>query len=166
VIQLALFSFFLYDYGLPAIRKHQEKKTLHLTSRKHTGGIEAPSITISVRRPESGIGWKKDVKNGSHDSDRLPHLCVDYTNIDQCIQNETYHHSTFIKGAVIGFEEKESLMNNEGAWTEDFSTVHYGRTYTLHPKRKIGPLPKDQIIIMLDHAFIYDIYVHDQGSRN
>ena len=55
---------FLYMYGVPAIEKLQRQSTIVIKTRNHTNGIEAPSITISARNNQTGIGWRKRPAKG------------------------------------------------------------------------------------------------------
>ena len=163
LLQLGLFIIFLFDYGLPSIYKFLEEKTIRIKLRKETGGIEAPSITIAARTPNTGLGWFNKSEDIVHDHDSLRHQCKDFDDIVDCIRNQTYEQTDFIRDIVIGYEEKVSLLTPTTPLVEDFTNVRYGRTYTLNPGRRIGPnYDKDEIILLLDPALIYSVILHDK----
>ena len=58
VLQLCLFTVFLFLYGLPALKRLDRRRTIVLESRNKTDGIQAPSNAIVAQSPETGIGWK------------------------------------------------------------------------------------------------------------
>ena len=60
--------------------------------------------------------------------------------------------------------DEDADEEEEGVWKPDFTYVRYGRSYTFHPERKIGPEDdKDQLIILLDNNYCYDIFVHEKN---
>ena len=52
LVQIALFVAFLYFFGLPAIKRYQDKNVMVVTSMRDTDGIEAPAITILALNPD------------------------------------------------------------------------------------------------------------------
>ena len=164
LLQLGLFHIFLFDYGLPSIHKFLEEKTIRIVTRKDTGGIEAPSITIAARTPSTGLGWFNKSEDIVHDNDSLRHQCKDFDDIVDCIRNQTYEEPDFIKDILIGYDAKVSLLKpGTRALVEDFTNVRYGRTFTLNPERRIGPdYMKDEIILLLDPNLIYSVILHDK----
>ena len=61
LVQIALFVIFLYFFGLPAIKRYQDKKVMVVTSKRDTEGIEAPAITIAALNPDTLSGWKGNI---------------------------------------------------------------------------------------------------------
>ena len=54
-------------------------------------------------------------------------------------------------------------MEDEGAWQQDFTYVRFGRSYTFQPNIRIGPEDdKEQLILLLDNKYIFDIFVHEK----
>ena len=163
LLQLALFLVFLFDYGLPSIYKYLEKKTIRTQSRKETGGIEAPSITVAGWTPGTNVGWLNESKDIVHADDSLRHQCKGFGDIVKCIRNQTYEQSELIKDIVMGVEDNVSLLTSTNTLVEDFTNVRFGRTYTLNPERRIGPIyEKDEIILLLDPNLIYSVILHDK----
>ena len=163
LVQLGLFLVFLVDYGLPSIHKYLEGKTIRIKTRKETGGIEAPSITIAASTPDTAFGWLNKSKDIVNRNDILRHQCKGFNDIVKCIRNQTYEQSDFIKDIVIGTETNVSLLTSATSLVEDFTNVRFGRTYTFHPDRRIGPdYNKDEIILILDPNLMYSILLHDK----
>ena len=94
----------------------------------------------------------------------MTYNCKKYSDIEHCLDAETFKGPDLIKDTLIGFKRKFSLGATEEIWHSDFTTVHGGRSYTLDPKEKIGPnYGEDQFIVLLDQAYTYTIRVHDKG---
>ena len=160
IVQLLLISIFLQFFGLPSIHRFMDKRMLSVTSKKNTGGLAAPVVTIAPRNPRTKRGW-------SGNTTSYPKVVEDVCGHQQeaiggCIQNETFSNSDAFKDVILGFTEKKSLLEQEGLLTEDFTTSWYGRTYTLDIHRKIGPDDKlDQFFLVLGRNLDYRIFVHD-----
>ena len=163
ILQLILFLVFLFDYGLPAIHKYLEEKTIRIKVEKQGDGIEAPAITIAAWNKDTSIGWLNKSKEIVHDFDSLRFQCKDFDDIVRCVTNQTYEQSDFVKDIIIGYEEKQSLLSSSNFLVEDFTNVRYGRTYTLNQDRMIGPdYEKDEIIFLLEPQLLYSLTVHDK----
>ena len=163
ILQLILFLVFLFDYGLPAIYKYLEEKTIRIKVKRQGDGIEAPAITLAAWNKDTSIGWLNKSKEIVHDFDSLRFQCKDFDDIVQCVTNQTYEQSDFVKDIIIGYEEKQSLLNSSNDLVEDFTNVRYGRTYTLNQDRRIGPdYEKDELIFLLEPQLLYSLTVHDK----
>ena len=165
-LQLCLFTAFLYLYGLPALERLDRKRTIVLESRKRTNGIEAPSITIVAQSPETGMGWKvtTDESMAAPRNDILKIQCRNFQNVEQCLHANSFAKSDFIKDILVGYDSKISILNDEHLWTSDFTYAKYGWTYSVNPRIKIGPnAGKDQLLLILNCTFIYDIYIHQKN---
>ena len=107
VLQLSLFTAFVFLYGLPALKRLDRRRTIVLESRKKTNGVVAPSITIveqldlldllyfniqkTEKCPVTGIGWKLAAKESRIASrkDRLKVQCKNFHLIHNCLNNIT-----------------------------------------------------------------------------
>ena len=58
--QIGFFVFFLIFFGFPNIERYQQEDVMVVSSTKHSGGIPSPTISIVVRNPGSGHGWKSN----------------------------------------------------------------------------------------------------------
>ena len=164
ILQLLLFALFFYMYGLHALERLNKKSTIVIKTGKNTGGIAAPSFTISARSRSTGMGWKEKQITNARSNDTLVHQCKDFETVEQCLDSQTFKQSEIIKGALLGYERKLSLMEDEGVWEEDFTYVRFGRSYTFQPNIRIGPEDdKEQLILLLNNKYIYDIFVHEKN---
>ena len=160
ILQMLLFCVFLYTYGIPSIRKLAQQNTIVIKTKKYTNGIQAPSITIAANSRGNEIGWKKKAEH----EDILQHQCENFTSVEDCLNSETYPWHFFIKDTLLGYSEKVPLINQTNIWNPDFTYASYGRSYTFHPKLRIGPSYwTDQVIIPLDKNFSYGIFVHERN---
>ena len=50
IVQIWLFGMFMHLFGKPALERYLDKKVVVVTSRRETGGTEAPAITVVVDR--------------------------------------------------------------------------------------------------------------------
>lgn len=57
ILQLLLIFLFLLLFGLPSVRRYQEKQVRVETSKSETGGIDAPSITVIALDNTTRNGW-------------------------------------------------------------------------------------------------------------
>ena len=163
-LQTILFILFLVMYGLPAIEKLKKQSTIVITTSHHTNGIQAPSITISARNKSTGIGWKEKSPAIMDDENIILHQCRNFSSVEDCLNFETFSWPDFIKDTLLGFETRTSLMNDTKIWSPDFTLTKSGRSFTFHPEIMIGPdYHKDQLIILLDKNFEYDIFVHNKN---
>ena len=160
ILQLLLVSIFLQFFGLPSIHRFLDNRMLSATSKKDTGGIAAPAVTIAVRDPRTKMGWRGNTAS-------YPKVVDDVCGhqqecIECCIRNETFSHLDAMKDVILGFTEKRSLLKEDGLWKEDFTTSWYGRTYTLDIHKKIGPdYELDQFFLVLGRELDYRIFIHD-----
>ena len=164
LLQLVLFVVFLCMYGLPALDRLNKKSTIVIKTRLNTEGIEAPSITISARSRTTGMGWEEKHISNAHSNDTVVHQCKNFSTLEQCLDSQTFASTDFIREMLLGYERKLSLMEEDDVWKPDFTYVRFGRSYTFHPKRRIGPVDdEDQLIIVLDNNYCYDIFVHEKN---
>ena len=105
VLQLSLFTAFVFLYGLPALKRLERRRTIVLESRKKTNGVVAPSITIveqldlldllyfniqkTEKCPVTGIGWKLAAKESriAPRKDLLKVQCKNFQLTHNCLNN-------------------------------------------------------------------------------
>ena len=106
IIQLWLFGLFLHLFGLPALKRFQDKKVVVVTSSKDAGGTPIPAVTIVVRGNDTKTetGWKN--KKGISDFVRRncnEALAMNTTEtINDCIESQTYDISEVVKNVRFG----------------------------------------------------------------
>ena len=161
-IQITLFVIFLAFFGFPTINKYYKKETIILTSKEFTNGIEPPALTIAGFDGKM-IGWKTpQVDLDTWTTFSLYDHCeeLNKSNIQTCIQTDSYSFSEVIKGAHYGPSSNYSKLS----WTEDMQAPFMGRLYTLKsPKKVLKPsLAEDMLKIILQKHSNYAIFVHDE----
>ena len=72
-LQLVLLVIFLHYFGLPAVSRYQKMEVMVVSSRRDTGGIQAPAITIAAGNPH---GWRDNVT----DLPRIEQKCKSRAN--------------------------------------------------------------------------------------
>ena len=159
IVQLWLLGLFLHLFGLPALKRFQDKKVIVVTSTKATGGTPAPSVTVVVRDKKTGTAWKKKQLFGF-----VKKLCTDANTtetISDCIGSQTYNLSEISTNVKMGLGYYARVVKDP--WSEDFSYRYAGRTYTLDiPKKiRVGSLWSNPLRIVLKENLSYDLYIHD-----
>ena len=159
VLQLGLLAVFLFYFGLPAVERFRERKVLLVSSRRASGGILAPAITIMARNSQFE-GWRN--VEPPHSYDIIERKCSNKT-IEKCIHDNTFNRSELVNDVLIGFDERKSLIATENLFSEDFTFPFVGRTYTLNNSLRLSPgRVHDQLFITFKHGKNYTIYIHDQ----
>ena len=131
-------------------------------SKEATGGIEAPSITISARNSKTNMAWKSmDLSPDCLSACILENQCSGLANemLSQCIVQKTFRQSDVFTDAFLGYSSRTPLDD----WRSDFTEVaETGMSYTLNMEGKLG-LDSGiyQIYVLLDYDKTYDIFIHD-----
>ena len=169
LLHLLLFLLFLAFFGVPAIEKYLERKTIVIFSEEQTNGIEAPAITF-VPSNYSIFGWKsveESTEDPSTSFDMVDHCRrLNATDMESCISHDTFQLDNFLRAARLGFYSEEYSFLGEASssfWTEDITIPHLGRHYTLKPSLKITRNSSDTPAFLLDASFSYFVFVHDQN---
>ena len=148
-------------YAIPAFQRLTKHETIVLKSVENRGGIEAPSITMTAYSPATAMGWRVKPEEPE---DAMTYNCKKYSDVEHCLDAETFEGPDLIKETLIGYDKRGSLCATEEVWQSDFTTVYGGRSYTLDPEIRIGPIyEQDQLFVLLDHAYTHTIRVHDKG---
>jgi hypothetical protein len=165
-LQLVLLLIFLVYFGLPSIRRFQAREVMVVTSRRATGGIPAPAITMLPRNPKTNIGWKDsswDISSLEFIQLACENTTSRNTSIDGCIEEKTYNQTEVVKDVILGYTTKKSLIKDDVPLTEDFTSTWYGRGYTLNIETKIGPdYSTDQLFVAVGYDLNYRMILHDR----
>ena len=109
-----------------------------VTSKKETGGIPAPTISIAAWNPQTKNGWKG---NTSMRYDLIGAYCKDEAGpVVDCIEENTFRQSEIFKDVVLGFTAQKSLWNQENLIKEDFTTDWDGIFYVIDKKNGLVPM--------------------------
>ena len=97
---------------------------------RETGGLKAPALTVIVKRNDTQMGWKSELKNTHF---LVESYCKDYMvkgqTIIDCIEEQTYNQSEILKSVSQGGGIFSKPL--KASWTEDFTHNYPGRQYTL-----------------------------------
>ena len=162
LLQILLFGLFLYFFGIPAVERYQEKKVLVVKSVRDTGGLEAPAVTIIVKRNTTHTGWKKP---DLYVSNFVQNSCGTKKRKNQtitaCIEKRTFDRSEICTAVNIGVGRYSRPANV--AWTEDFAHSYNGRQYTFNIDKKLrmGKPIQDFLRIRFKSNLEYVLYFHD-----
>ena len=163
VLQLILLNVFIFMYAIPAFQRFIKHETIVLKSVDNREGIEAPSITIVAFNPETAASWRRKPQP-EDPQEALTANCKTYSDVEHCLDAETFRGQDLIKDTLIGFKKKLSLGTTAEIWQSDFTQVYAGRSYTLDLEIKIGPnYSQDQLFVLLDQAYTHTIRIHDKG---
>ena len=84
-----------------------------VSSRRDTGGIQAPAVTIAASNPEaSNTGWKGKTVKAKGEILRQFCSIENITSLQSCIDGKTYTQKEMISDILMGFEEEKSLMHD------------------------------------------------------
>ena len=165
IIQFTLLVVFLKFFGLDALTRYQEKKTMIVKSKLETEGIDGPTITVLAKHNQSKTGWRQEPDKSGAVSDIVYDQCKDFEDfktIEDCIKQRTFDWKTTVKDVFVGVDEFKVSMLDESLWTEDFTVGSDGRYYTVTIPTKIATeWRQHQIFLDLHPGLIYDIYIHD-----
>ena len=116
---------------------------------KNTDGIPIPDITVSV--------WKElNTEESVYDSC----LYKDGATIETCIET-TKKNLPKLDSIVFGSKRSKSIDLTNVSLHEDFTHVRTGISVTFNIPFNIGPEDDEQLYILLDPEFEYQISVHD-----
>ena len=167
LIQIILLVFFLRFFGLDAINRYNEKRTMVVKSKRETGGIEGPTITVVAKHNKTKTGWRLEASEPDDVTidTILYSQCKnfeEFKTIEKCIENKTFDWKTAVKDIHVGMKEFKVSMYDETLWTEDLTVGFEGRYYTVTIPRKVSTeWRKDQVFLYLNPNLIYDIYIHE-----
>ena len=159
VLQMTLIFIFLYFFGEPAIKRFLAREVMVVKTLRNTGGkIAAPSITINALNPKTNRGWKGDDK----DSEKYVEACLQKSDSETCVDNETYGQSDVFNDVLLGYHQRLSLMNLTNLWRKDYLRTPQGSIFTFNFPLSVGPsLYNDRLIFELSYALQYRFYIHD-----
>ena len=123
-----------------------------VSSRRDTGGIQAPAITIAAHswRDNSTVLPNIEQKCKSRASNQT---------VTDCIIEKTFNRTDFIYDVYLGYPSIKKFDMN---FTEDFTVSSAGRMYTFLLQNKITDnYRKHYLDLRLNKWFINTVMVHD-----
>ena len=156
--QLALLAIFFWFFGLPAIKKYQERNVMVVESWRPNGGMQAPVVTIFANNDEINSTFQGTYKNGTFEQ-----VCSSLkgnNTIENCIYKNSNKKSDFMNDVLLGFRRQTSLMSEQHVKAE-FTRPLFGKYYSLDFTFQLRPKDEDQIYLLLSHKFTYYFILHD-----
>ena len=126
IFQLGLLCFFVVFFGKPSLEMYLEKQLLTVTSKKDSGKVMRPAITIVAFNSENG-GWSKNVSSQGYEA--LKTVCGNSEDLEACIEQNTQDLDETIL-AVKGWGQNGIALTDLKLWSEDFTVPWYGRSHT------------------------------------
>ena len=163
VIQLLLLVIFSVFFGRPAVERYLAKQVRIETTKSETGGIPAPAITLVVYSQETRNGWRTESRDNHDVFDLIGHHCGEASDIEKCIEDETFMKTEAYKNVLLGFSSQTSL-ESPSLVTVDFTSTFRGRSYTLDFNQKIDPdEAATQLFLSFENWNNYALYIHDKN---
>ena len=185
ILQIFLIILFLLLFGLPSVRRYQEKqvtqknpftnpfsykysythtkypfsKVRGVTSKSETGGIQAPSITLVALDNVTRNGWWVALPGNPDTFQFVEPQCGQAEDITACIEEKTFNQSAIIKDIILGFSSQTSLIDQE-LGTKDFTSSYHGMAHTINMDTKINPDDStSQLFIIFQDLSNYQVHI-------
>ena len=134
-------------------------------TKKNSGGIPAPAITIVARDSKTFRSW---IGNSTDWCDNLKLG----ESVEDCIEKHTYNGSNILKDVLWGFPypQEALLLDNNALISQDFTMQWQGTFFTLDIQKIMvadddGELNDNstRLTLVLDNnsSLIFQIFVHD-----
>ena len=167
IIQLWLLGLFWHFFGMPALKRFNEKKVIIVRSVRESDGTPIPAITIAVKGKESGNGWKRQGTQ-LHITKEHCKNAKSVGDLNKCVEGLTYDLSETSSGVTIGIGIKDfDWKIKEPKWTEDYLHNYAGRIYTLEHPLQLNPSIVTSAFLRIElktghnGRHTYDLYIHD-----
>ena len=124
-------------------------------TKRNTGGIPAPAITVVAREPKTLLGWKDDFDETDWCQRRKENQTV-----EECIEEHTFKRQDAIKDVLWGYDSK-SIMRKDLVH-EDFTMTWQGKFFFVNVS-KTTMVPRDNVrlSLALSDKFVFIIFIHD-----
>ena len=99
-----------------------------MRTKRNTGGIPAPAITMVAREPKTLLGWKDDFNEWCQSR-------KENQTIEECIEEHTFKKHDAIKDILLGYDSK-SIMSNDLV-LEDFTMAWQGKFFFVNVSRRM-----------------------------
>ena len=114
-------------------------------TKRNSGGIPTPAITVVARELSTLLGWKDDVD----ETDRCQRMKENQT-MEQCIEEHTFKRPDAIKDVLWGWDS-ESIMSNHLV-REDFTMAWQGKFFYVNVSKTMQPTDNVRLSLALREA--------------
>ena len=160
-------SFALNFFGLPALRRYQEKEVVVIISTDSQSSLPAPAVTVCPQNPNTTNGFPINEANFSLDESksRIGEVCKEKEgkNIAQCVDSATYNLSSAVGNLKLPgmiFVGVDDLPN---MWAPDFTHTKGGKCFTPRSVYNFTQLtsPEDVFMIGFKPNTDYNVFLND-----
>ena len=123
-------------------------------TKRNTGGIPAPAITVVAREPNFLLGWKDKFNESDWCQSRKENQTM-----EECIEEHTFKRHDAIKDVLWGWDSN-SIMSNDSVH-EDFTMAWQGKFFFVNVSKTMIPRENVRLSLALSNGFVYLIFIHD-----
>ena len=124
-------------------------------TKRNTGGIPAPAITVVAREPNTLFGWKV----GAVEETNFCQSRKENQTVEECIEEHTFKSHDAIKDVLWGYFSK-SIMSDDMIH-EDFTMASFGKFFYVNVSKTMIPTDNVRLSLALSDKFVYVIFIHD-----
>ena len=125
-----------------------------MRTKRNTGGIPAPAITLVAREAKTLLGWKDDFNETFWWQSRKENQTM-----EECIEEQTFRRHDAIKDVLWGYFSK-SIMSDDMIH-EDFTMASFGKFFYVNVSKTMIPTDNVRLSLALSERFVYQIFIHD-----
>ena len=123
-------------------------------TKRNTGGIPSPAMTVVARDPNTLLGWKDDF----NETDWC-HRRKENQTMEECIESHTFKRHDVIKDVLWGYDSK-SIMSDDLVY-EDFTMTWQGKFFFVNVSKTMLPTNNVRLSLALSDRFVYKIFIHE-----
>ena len=123
-------------------------------TKRNTGGIPAPAITLVAREAKTLLGWKDDFNETFWWQSRKENQTM-----EECIEEQTFRRHDAIKDVLWGYDSKSIMSNN--LIHEDFTMAWQGKFFLVNVSKTMIPTNNVRLSLALSNGLVYVIFIHD-----
>ena len=123
-------------------------------TKRNTGGIPAPAITVVAREPKTLLGWKDKFNETNWCQTRKENQTE-----EECIEEHSFKRHDAIKDVLWGYDSK-SIMSDD-LIHEDFTMASFGKFFYVNVSKTMIPTDNVRLSLALSDKFVYVIFIHD-----
>ena len=115
-------------------------------TKRNTGGIPAPAITVVAREPNFLLGWKDKFNESDWCQSRKENQTM-----EECIEEHTFKRHDAIKDVLWGWDSN-SIMSNDSVH-EDFTMAWQGKFFFVNVSKTMIPRENVRLSLALSNGW-------------
>ena len=164
-VQVVLLVLALSFFGLPALKRYQDKKIVVITSVDGQGGLPAPAVTICPSNPTTSDGFPEKGANFSSEDPRVGEVCIgmEGKDIALCVESKGYPLSPAVSYTRVGGSILAGADELSKVWSADFTHTQTGMCFTLNRTSNFSQVPslENALIVGFNQNTSYSVFLHD-----